>query len=124
MERLVRDLLSLSRVEGEERVRPREAINLSDVVGSVVYMLRPLARERGAELIFDPAEDTPVPGDADQLQQVFTNLIENAIKYGGTGTASPSRWTVTRRIRVCACRRWWSGCATPGRASIRCTSRA
>jgi len=91
MERLVRDLLSLSRVESEERVRPREAINLSDVVGSVVYMLRPLARESGAELIFDPVEDTPVPGDADQLQQVFTNLIENAIKYGGTG----NRVTIT-----------------------------
>src|SRR6056297_3852600 len=91
MERLVRDLLSLSRVESEERVRPREAINLSDVVGSVVYMLRPLARESGAELIFDPVEDTPVPGDADQLQQVFTNLIENAIKYGGSG----NRITIT-----------------------------
>jgi two-component system phosphate regulon sensor histidine kinase PhoR len=91
MERLVRDLLSLSRVEGEERMRPRAAINLSDVVGSVVYMLRPLARERGAELIFDPVEDMPVPGDGDQLQQVFTNLIENAIKYGGAG----NRVTIT-----------------------------
>ncbi len=91
MERLVRDLLSLSRVEGEERVRPRDAINLSEVVGSVVYMLRPLARESGAELIFEPVEDTHVPGDADQLQQVFTNLIENAIKYGG----SANRITIT-----------------------------
>lgn len=91
MERLVRDLLSLSRVEGEERMRPRAAINLSDVVGSVVYMLRPLARERGAELIFDPVEEMRVPGDADQLQQVFTNLIENAIKYGGAG----NRVTIT-----------------------------
>ncbi|MFO7758551.1 MAG: ATP-binding protein [Roseovarius sp.] len=91
MERLVRDLLSLSRVEGEERVRPREAINLSDVLGSVVYMLRPLARESGAELVFEPAEDTHVPGDSDQLQQVFTNLIENAIKYGG----SENRITIT-----------------------------
>ncbi|MEI4233298.1 ATP-binding protein [Roseovarius sp. D22-M7] len=91
MERLVRDLLSLSRVEGEERVRPREAINLSEVLGSVVYMLRPLARDSGAELVFEPIEDTAVPGDADQLQQVFTNLIENAIKYGGTG----NRVTIT-----------------------------
>ena len=91
MERLVRDLLSLSRVEGEERVRPREAVNLSEMVGSVVYMLRPLARESGAELMFEPVEDTAVPGDGDQLQQVFTNLIENAIKYGGTG----NRVTIT-----------------------------
>ncbi len=91
MERLVRDLLSLSRVEGEERVRPREAVDLSEVIGSVVYMLRPLARERGTELIFESGEGMQAPGNADQLQQVFTNLIENAIKYGG----AENRITIT-----------------------------
>jgi two-component system phosphate regulon sensor histidine kinase PhoR len=91
MERLVRDLLSLSRVEGEERVRPREAVDLSEVIGSVVYMLRPLARESGTELSFEGGEGMQVPGNADQLQQVFTNLIENAIKYGG----AENRITIT-----------------------------
>src|SRR6056297_1544535 len=91
MERLVRDLLSLSRVEGEERVRPREAVDLAEVIGSVVYMLRPLARERGTELVFEGAEGMQVPGNADQLQQVFTNLVENAIKYGG----AENRITIT-----------------------------
>jgi len=91
MERLVRDLLSLSRVEGEERVRPREAVDIAEVIGSVVYMLRPLARESGAELVFEGGEGMQVPGNADQLQQVFTNLIENAIKYGG----AENRITIT-----------------------------
>ena len=91
MERLVRDLLSLSRVEGEERVRPREAVDLAEVIGSVVYMLRPLAREGGTELIFEGGEGMQVPGNADQLQQVFTNLVENAIKYGG----AENRITIT-----------------------------
>ncbi|SEM08162.1 two-component system, OmpR family, phosphate regulon sensor histidine kinase PhoR [Roseovarius azorensis] len=85
MERLVRDLLSLSRVESEERVRPREPVDLSGTIGSVLYMLRPMARERGCEIAFDPVEGIEVPGNADQLQQVFTNLVENAIKYGGAG---------------------------------------
>jgi two-component system phosphate regulon sensor histidine kinase PhoR len=83
MERLVRDLLSLSRVEGEERVRPRDPVDLAGVIGTVVTMLRPLARERGCALRFAPTEACLVPGNADQLQQVFTNLVENAIKYGG-----------------------------------------
>ena len=83
MERLVHDLLSLSRVEGEERVRPREPVDLAGVMGTVVTMLRPLARERGCDLRFAPAEPHLVPGNADQLQQVFTNLVENGIKYGG-----------------------------------------
>ncbi len=83
MERLVRDLLSLSRVEGEERVRPRDPVDLVGVIATVVTMLRPLARERGCTLRFAPGKPCLVPGNADQLQQVFTNLVENAIKYGG-----------------------------------------
>jgi len=83
MERLVHDLLSLSRVESEERVRPREPVDLCGVMGTVVTMLRPLARERGCGLHFEPGQACLVPGNADQLQQVFTNLVENAIKYGG-----------------------------------------
>jgi len=83
MERLVRDLLSLSRVESEERVRPRDAVDLASVISSVLHALRPLARDRGCEISFDAPDGMIVRGHDDQLQQVFTNLIENAIKYGG-----------------------------------------
>lgn len=85
MNRLVSDLMSLSRVEAEERVRPREPVDVAAVIATVVTMLRPLARERGCTLRFAGAEGVIVPGNADQLQQVFTNLVENAIKYGGSG---------------------------------------
>lgn len=95
MERLVRDLLSLSRVESEERVRPREPVDLSGIIGSVLYMLRPMARDRQVSIDFDPVAGIEVPGNADQLQQVFTNLIENAIKYGG----SDNRITITLEPR-------------------------
>lgn len=91
MERLVRDLLSLSRVESEERVRPRDEVDLEQVIGAVLHALRPLARDRACEIIFDPPGGMTLRGNGDQLQQVFTNLIENAIKYGGTG----NRVTIT-----------------------------
>ena len=65
-------------------IRPREPVDLSGVIGTVMTMLRPLARERGCSIHFRAAEGFVVPGNADQLQQVFTNLVENAIKYGGT----------------------------------------
>ncbi|WP_164658980.1 cell wall metabolism sensor histidine kinase WalK [Tropicibacter sp. Alg240-R139] len=86
MNRLVGDLLSLNRVESEERVRPKEELDLTAQITSTIHSIRPLAQDAGVRLNLD-APDHPVTtmGDPDQLQQVFTNLIENAIKYGGSG---------------------------------------
>lgn len=87
MNRLVADLLSLSRVESTERVRPTEHVSIYDLVLSVISALRPMALAAEVNLQVE-ATDTEllvVPGDADQLTQVITNLIENAIKYGGSG---------------------------------------
>lgn len=86
MARLINDLLSLSRVESEERVRPRDRVNLVACLRSTLHSLTPLAEEAGVALELDlPQVAVEVPGDGDQLRQVFTNLIENAIKYGGSG---------------------------------------
>ncbi|WP_135505506.1 ATP-binding protein [Roseovarius aestuariivivens] len=86
MERLVKDLLSLSRVEAQERVRPTEAVNLTRLLGAVRHAMRPIAEETNVSLALDlPEAPVTVTGDADQLQQVLTNLIENAVKYGGAG---------------------------------------
>jgi two-component system phosphate regulon sensor histidine kinase PhoR len=84
MNRLVRDLLSLSQVEEMERVRPDTRLDLSDLLGSVMRNLAPLAEKSGGTLTAEMgAAPVFVEGDADQLRQVFGNLIENAIKYGG-----------------------------------------
>ncbi|WP_319547181.1 sensor histidine kinase [Ruegeria conchae] len=86
MNRLVGDLLSLNRVESEERVRPKEPLELTGLIQSTLNTLRPLADDAGVELSLDaPNEPITMVGDSDQLRQVFTNLVENAIKYGGSG---------------------------------------
>lgn len=86
MNRLVGELLSLSRVEAEERIRPKTRLDPAALVNSVVTTLRGLAETSGVRLIVDIADTLPeVWGDFDQLTQVLHNLIENAIKYGGTG---------------------------------------
>ncbi|MCB2116223.1 MAG: PAS domain-containing protein [Rhodobacteraceae bacterium] len=86
MIRLVSDLLSLSRVEAEERRRPAERIDILPVLKSALATHREQARGAGVELVLvahGPAFE--VKADADQMTQVFHNLIENAIKYGGAG---------------------------------------
>lgn len=86
MIRLVNDLLSLSQVEGEERVRPTERVEIHQVLKTVVGALDPLVEQTGIELRIVAADrDHWLLGDPDQLVQVFTNLTENAIKYGGDG---------------------------------------
>ena len=86
MNRLVADLLSLSRVEAEERLRPTDPVQLPAVVRSAVSALGPLADEHDVHVTTSGLDaDLAVPGDADQLAQVATNLVENAIKYSGPG---------------------------------------
>jgi two-component system, OmpR family, phosphate regulon sensor histidine kinase PhoR len=83
MRRLVRDLLHLSRVEAEELHRPSEEVDLSALLRSVVNNLRPLAEAGKVAIALDIAKDPVVlQADSDQMTQVMTNLIENAVKYG------------------------------------------
>ncbi len=107
MARLVDDLLSLSRVEAEERRRPTGTVDLRALVQSVAATLESLAAQAGTTLTLDlPEEALHVPGDNGQLSQVLVNLIENAIKYGGAGgpvivaLGLPSEEAVLRRRGV------------------------
>ena len=86
MNRLVSDLLSLSRVEADERVRPVEPVDLASLMQQTRHSMMQLAEEAGIDIsIHVPETPTPVPGDPDQLRQVLTNLVENALKYSDNG---------------------------------------
>ena len=86
MARILDDLLSLSRIEMRAHVSPVSEVDIAAIVRAAVQGLEPIAREANITLTFD-AGDTAhfVKGDGDELEQVFQNLIENAIKYGKTG---------------------------------------
>jgi two-component system phosphate regulon sensor histidine kinase PhoR len=86
MARLIDDLLSLSRIELAAHVRPATPVELAPVVRQVADALQTLARDRGVEVRIEaPSDPLIVPGDRDELIRVFENLIENALKYGGSG---------------------------------------
>jgi len=84
MARLIDDLLSLTRVEINEHVPPRHTVDVQRSVNNVIEALGPQAAK--SNITFKVSCDPELPkviGDPDQLHQVFRNLIENAIKYGG-----------------------------------------
>jgi two-component system, OmpR family, phosphate regulon sensor histidine kinase PhoR len=86
MSRLVADLLSLSKVESDEKLRPRTLVSVSEVLRATLAALRPQIEAAGIAVHLDDTAAQPrIPGDRDQLVQVFHNLLENATKYGGSG---------------------------------------
>ena len=87
MTRLVEDLLSLSRIELNEHVLPQGRVALGPLLRHLADTLELRAAERGMCIRLDLPSDLPeVPGDRDELAQVFQNLVENAIKYGRAGS--------------------------------------
>ena len=87
MSHLVEDLLSLSRIELDEHTPPTERANVRAVLERVqsAAEIRAQKKDMTVELLVDG--DPSVIGDADQLTQVFQNLVDNAVKYGRQGTA-------------------------------------
>ena len=86
MNRLIDDLLSLSRIELVEHQPPSERVRLFEVVDVIAAGFEPRLRDRAVSL--DLRLDRglpPVLGDADQLAQVVQNLVDNAVKYGRDG---------------------------------------
>jgi two-component system, OmpR family, phosphate regulon sensor histidine kinase PhoR len=82
MARLIEDLLSLSRIEQKQHVRPETPVDLAQTARSVVDALSPMATDLGVEVRLNTPEPVVVAGDRDELLRVAENLIENAIKYG------------------------------------------
>lgn len=86
MIRLVNDLLSLSRVESEERQRPVKEVDILGLLRSAMNTHRETAETSGVTFRLEAGPDpVRLKADADQITQVFHNLIENALKYGASG---------------------------------------
>jgi len=82
MHRLALDLLDLARLDAGIAEMKLSAVDMNALLLNVAEKFKPLAADAGVELKFKIAKDLPVlTGDGDRLAQVFTNLVENAIKF-------------------------------------------
>ena len=97
MQALVRDLMSLSRIEAEKYDPPQTPVDFAQIVVETTDQLRNSQKDRGADIVVDISVNAlPVMGDAGQLRQLANNILNNAMKYGRDGTPvsvtiSPSR---------------------------------
>lgn len=85
MHRLTQDLLALATVEaGDYRIQP-QAVAASTLIHDALDTLAGMALDKGMTFERGPAPQAEVLADVDALNQVFGNLIENAMKYGRSG---------------------------------------
>ncbi|HEY6970914.1 MAG TPA: ATP-binding protein [Candidatus Angelobacter sp.] len=85
MSRLTEDLLTLARVESGERKLELRPVAASSLLEDALHNFRELAGGQGVELVLERTVPVEVSADMDAIHQVFSNLIDNAIKYGGSG---------------------------------------
>ncbi len=86
MTRLINDLLSLSQLEMNTDAPPDILVDIVETLSGVVELLAPLAQTSEVILVTDlPDGPRYVCGEKDELVQVFQNIIQNAIRYGGDG---------------------------------------
>ena len=85
MSRLTEDLLTLARVESGEQRFDAQPTTPAELLNDAVESFRDIVRAQGMELTVEEVSDTPVNADREAIHQVFSNLIENAMKYAGSG---------------------------------------
>lgn len=85
LNRMVIQLTDLARLEAGRFSMKMSAIDVGEVVASIGNRLSIMARKQQITLHIDAHPMPPIAGDGDQLVQVFTNLISNAIKYTPQG---------------------------------------
>ena len=102
LDRLVGNLLDLSRIRAGALVPAKERASIEEVIEGVVARLQPMMADH--EVVLNPRPGLPDPPiDVVQIDQVLSNLLENAAKYSRAGppiTISAARWQNTVEVRV------------------------
>lgn len=86
LEKLVRDLQTLTLADAGEFKLERRSFDLALLVRETLEGFAPLAQKSGAKLELHSPDALPFSGDPERLRQVLGNLLENALKHSPSGT--------------------------------------
>ncbi|MCX7769532.1 MAG: ATP-binding protein [Proteobacteria bacterium] len=81
MSRIVEDLLLIAKADAKEVIIEKKRIKLNNILNELCEQLSIFAEAKNVELHYDNLPEVEINADPLRLRQVFTNIIENAIKY-------------------------------------------
>jgi two-component system OmpR family sensor kinase len=102
-EKLVEQLLILSKIEMEIPAVNFEPLQVSMIMQKAIEQLNTMARSAGVEILFQPpTQDLPqIHGDAAQLQRAFANILENAVKFSTPGSKVEVQFqAVSKNVKI------------------------
>jgi two-component system phosphate regulon sensor histidine kinase PhoR len=91
---LINDLLDVAKIEAGKYVQHLVPTDLGNIIKELVALLEPRAKNQGIDLSFSLKDMKPVQSDPKNMEEIFNNLISNAINYSPEGGAV----TVTAQV--------------------------
>jgi heavy metal sensor kinase len=82
---MINTMLMISKAEARVDTLVRERVELSGLVRDACALFEPMAEDKGLTLACNAGDSQEVLGDNRMLQRMFSNLLDNAIKYTGPG---------------------------------------
>jgi heavy metal sensor kinase len=83
--RMINDLILLSKFDSNEAGLEVAPVKLDELLVNLWELFRVLGEQKGISFTLGEIEQAEVPGDRTRLQQLFTNLIDNAVKFTPSG---------------------------------------
>ncbi len=85
IKRIIDEIMALAQLETQKFVDEMESIQLGDLIRSIIEDIHPLAKSKEVQLSFTDSAKLILKGNPFQLRQLFSNLLENGIKYNHPG---------------------------------------
>lgn len=98
--RLINDLLDLAKLEARQLRLHYVPIELGDFLGSILSPLQVLAKQKQLTLKLEGRPSAPVLADADKLESVFQNLVQNALKFTSKGSVTVRLSESAEHVRI------------------------